>query len=270
MNELTLTPIAYIHNDFPEKFGIPRQSGLADTLSEIIFEKEYAIPEAFRNLEGFSYIWLIWGFSGNRYARTDQTTAEKQRAASSALAGSNTSREIADHAPRTEKKSDTGNSWHPTVRPPKLGGNTRVGVFASRSPFRPNPIGLSSVELIKIEYRPETGTVLIVKGADLMDGTPIYDVKPYLPYADSHPEAASGFAGQINRTYLQVHFPAELLAQIPAEKRPGLMDVLREDPRPSYQNDPKRIYGLTYGSRNIRFKVSGGELFVIDILRSGK
>ncbi|HAJ73173.1 MAG TPA: tRNA (N6-threonylcarbamoyladenosine(37)-N6)-methyltransferase TrmO [Lachnospiraceae bacterium] len=236
MNELVLKPIAYIRTDFPEKFGIPRQSGLADTVGTIVFEKEYGIREAVRGLEEFSFIWLIWGFSGNRRKSSDK---------------------------------DGSPDWRPTVRPPRLGGNTRAGVFATRSPFRPNPVGLSSVRLEKIEFRPDDGPVLIVRGADLMDGTPIYDIKPYLPYADSHPDAKGGFTDRTIQAPLRIHFPEELRVLLPEEKVSGLMDVLREDPRPSYQDDPGRIYGLSYAGRNIRFRTDGHDLYIIDITSAG-
>ncbi|MDE7245661.1 MAG: tRNA (N6-threonylcarbamoyladenosine(37)-N6)-methyltransferase TrmO, partial [Oscillospiraceae bacterium] len=189
--EHTLHVIARIHSDFPEKFGIPRQSGLVDTLrAEIVFEPEYRSPEAVRGLEEFSHIWLIWQFS--------RAVREK---------------------------------WSPTVRPPRLGGNKRLGVFATRSPFRPNPIGLSAVRLEGITPDSPDGPLLHVAGADLLNGTPIYDIKPYLPYADAHPDAASGFAGRTPRRTLQTDCPAELLASVPEEKRDALLGVLSQDPR---------------------------------------
>ncbi len=213
--------IARMHSDFPEKFGIPRQSGLAaDTVSRIVFEEEFRSSEALRGIEGFDYLWLIWEFSENR-------------------------RE----------------TWSPTVRPPRLGGNTRLGVFATRSPFRPNPIGLSSVRLLRVENEAEYGLTLVVSGADLMDGTPIYDIKPYIPYTDAHPDAAGGFAQEPDRT-LCVQFPQNLLRQIPEKYHSGLIQVLSQDPRPSYQQDGERIYGLYYGEYNIRFSVMDGVLTV--------
>jgi len=214
--------IARIHSDFHQKFGIPRQSGLAPgTEALVVFEPEYRRPEALRGLSGFSHIWLIWQFS--------EAVRE---------------------------------NWSPTVRPPRLGGNKRMGVFATRSPFRPNPIGLSSVELLSIEDHPEYGSVLRVAGADLLDGTPIYDVKPYLPHVDSHPEARGGFAGEFAEYHLEVEFPEEFLERIPEGKRAGLLEVLGQDPRPSYQRDPERIYGLSYAGFNVQFTVAGTTLTV--------
>ncbi len=217
--------IAHIHSDFPEKFGIPRQSGLVEKLqASVVFEPEYRNPAAVRGLEGYSHIWLLWQFS--------------------------------------EAVRD---GWSPTVHPPRLGGNRHMGVFATRSPFRPNPIGLSSVRLKEIEISRRLGPVLWVEGADLMDGTPIYDIKPYLPYTDSHPDAVGGFADDFVDYGLEVNFPQELLDLIPEEKREGLMGILSQDPRPSYQNDPQRIYGVAFGSQNIRFQVRDGVLTVVKV-----
>jgi len=218
--------IARIHTDFPTKFGIPRQSGLINTLKAVIvFEPEYRNPEALRGLEGFSHIWLIWEFS--------------------------------------EAVRDT---WSPTVRPPRLGGNTRMGVFATRSPFRPNAIGLSSVKLDGIELHPSLGTILHISGADMMDNTPIYDIKPYLPYTDSHPEAIGGFADPLDGYTLEVEFPDKWLQLIPEERRGALMDVLSHDPRPSYQNDQNRIYGLEFAGFDIRFLVNDNVLSIFEVV----
>lgn len=218
--------IATIMTDFSEKFGIPRQSGrVPELMGKIIFEPEYRREEAFRGLEGYSHIWLIWGFS------------------------------------KIER-----NTWHPTVRPPRLGGNKRVGVFATRSPYRPNPIGLSSVKLEKIEISSADGPVLWVSGADLMSGTPIYDVKPYLPSSDSHPDAVGGFADEKLGYSLDVDFPDELCGRIPKEKISALIAVLAEDPRPSYQNDPNRVYGFEFAGFEVKFKVENGLLSVVDIV----
>lgn len=218
--------IAYILSDFPEKFGIPRQSGLVEELEAlVVFEPEYRRPEAFRGLEEYSHIWLIWEFS----------------------------------------ESERG-EWSPTVRPPRLGGNTRMGVFATRSPFRPNPIGLSSVRLERVEEHPEYGKVLRVRGADLMDGTPILDIKPYLPHVDSHPEARGGFAGRFEHYGLQVEIPEALMDRVPEQKRKALRGILANDPRPAYQKDPERVYGMSFAGMTIRFRVCGDLLTVCEIL----
>lgn len=214
--------IARIHSEFPEKFGIPRQSGLVDDLrAEIVFEPEYRNPDALRGLEEFSHLWLIWQFS--------------------------------------KAVRDT---WSPTVRPPRLGGNTRMGVFATRSPFRPNPIGLSSVRIDRIDLHTPRGPVITVCGADLLDGTPIYDIKPYLPQADCHPEAAGGFTATHPREELEVHIADKWLERIAPDRRPGLLGVLAQDPRPSYQNDPDRVYGMEFAGYNVRFTVEGNRLTV--------
>ncbi len=231
MDDLLLHPIARIRTDLPQKFGVPRQSGLVEALEgEIIFEPEYRRPEAFRGLEGFSHLWLIWGFSQNRRA--------------------------------------PGASWSPTVRPPRLGGNTRLGVFATRSPFRPNPLGLSCVRLCAVDLDASDGPALRVSGADLADGTPIYDIKPYLPYADSRPDALSGFAPAAPEPKLTVEVPPDLLSQIPEQKRPALLGVLAQDPRPSYQDDPDRVYGLTFAGLEVRFRVAGEVLTVVELEKS--
>ena len=217
--------IAQIRSVFPTKFGIPHQSNRITSLkSTIIFEPEYRVAEAFRGLEEYDYIWLIWEFSASK-------------------------RE----------------NWSPTVRPPRLGGNIRKGVFATRSPFRPNPVGLSSVKLERIEYHPELGPVLHVSGADLMDGTPIFDIKPYLPYVDSHPDASGGFTDTIKKEKLQVEIPEELLKQIPKELREALMEVLAADPRPGYQRDPERMYGLAFAEWDIHFRVKEQVLTVCNV-----
>lgn len=219
--------IAHIHSDFPSKFGIPRQSGLVDSLKSIVvFEPEYRNPDALRGLEGFSHIWLIWEFS--------------------------------------EAVRDT---WSPTVRPPRLGGNKRLGVFATRSPFRPNAIGLSSVKLDSIEIHPEFGMVLCVSGADLMDQTPIFDIKPYIPYTDSHPDAIGGFTDSANDYLLNVDFPDQWLGMVPENRRDALLDVLAHDPRPSYQNDSTRVYGFEFAGFDVRFSVNNGVLTVCEIVK---
>ena len=217
--------IARMHSDFPEKFGIPRQSGLVDSLeSTIVFEPEYRNEDALRGLEDFSHLWIIWQFS-------------------------------------KAVKSD----WSPTVRPPRLGGNTRMGVFATRSPFRPNNMGLSSVKILGVEKTEQYGTVIRVAGADLMDGTPIFDIKPYIPYCDSHPEAAGGFTDTAGDFILKVEITPEQLAKFPQNKHEALLALLSHDPRPSYQQDADRLYGLAFSNYNIRFTVNNGVLKVHDI-----
>ena len=214
--------IARIHNDFKEKFGIPRQSGLSGELkSRIVFEPEYRNPDALRGIDGYSHLWLIWQFS--EAIRED---------------------------------------WSPTVRPPRLGGNKRMGVFATRSPFRPNPIGLSSVRLEGIEQTKDLGTVLIVSGADMLDGTPIYDIKPYVAYSDCHTDAVSGFADPVREYRLNVVFCKEMLSKVDISKQKALIQILEQDPRPSYQNDPEREYGFRFADYEIFFKVDGGTLIV--------
>ena len=221
--EHAMKVIAHIRSDFPTKFGLPRQSGLADLESVIVFEPEYRKEEALRGLEGFSHLWLIWEFS--------------------------------------EAKRD---DWSPTVRPPRLGGNRRMGVFATRSPFRPNPIGLSSVKLLGMEKTDE-GTVLHISGADLMDGTPIFDIKPYLAFTDSHPDAVGGFADERFAYKLTVEFPEALLNLIPGNKRDALFSVLEGDPRPQYIRDPERLFGFEFAGFEIRFTVKDGVLYVKEI-----
>lgn len=218
--------IAHIYTDFPEKFGIPRQSGLIDSLKgKIVFENEYRNPEAVKGLDGFNYIWLLWQFQG-----TDR------------------------------------DGWSATVKPPRLGGKKRMGVFATRSPFRPNPIGLSSVKLERIEYT-EQGPVLWVAGIDLKDGTPIYDIKPYLPFADCHPDAKEGFAEAVKEYELQVDFPAELLIKIPEEKRMAIIEVLKQDPRPSVQRSQQKEYGVAFAGFDVRFKVEEDRLRVFQVIK---
>ncbi len=224
--EHTMKVIARIHSDFPEKFGIPRQSGLVPALrARIVFEPAFRNEDALRGIEGFSHLWLIWQFS-----------------------------------------AAVRDTWSPTVRPPRLGGNERVGVFATRSPFRPNAIGLSCVRLEGVRREEGLGTVLIVSGADLMDGTPIYDIKPYLPYADAHPEALGGFAPAPKET-IAVDCPPELLQKLPEGQRAALTGVLAQDPRPPYQDDPERVYGMSFGGFAVRFRVSGGTAHVLSIER---
>ena len=219
-----LEVIARIETPFREKFGVPRQSGIADCPGRIVFEPAFRDPDAVRGLEGFSHIWLIWQF---------------------------------DRALRQ--------GWSPTVRPPRLGGNARMGVFATRSPFRPNGLGLSAVELERMEPDGPEGPVLYVRGADMVSGTPIFDIKPYLAYADSYPDAAGGFTGGDAGEMLTVDFPPELLAQFDRGQRHGLISALSADPRPRYQDDPDRVYGMAYGGKNVRFTVRDGVLTVVGV-----
>ena len=216
--------IARIRNAYDEKFGVPRQSGLAEeVLSTIVFEEKFRVAEALRGIEEFSHLWLIWGF--------DRAEREK---------------------------------WSPTVRPPRLGGNKRVGVFATRSPFRPNAIGLSCVKLTGVEKTAE-GFVLKVAGADLVNGTPIYDIKPYLPYADCRPEATGGFTDTAEKRTAEVRFTEEAAGKLNAEEKKALEAVLKEDPRPGYQDDPEREYVFGFSGKQIHFLVSGGILTVTEI-----
>ena len=222
----TISPIAYIHTDLPTKFGCPRQSGLVTTLeSKIVFEPLYRDPVAFRGMEGYTHLWLIWGFSENKR-----------------------------------------NSWASTVKPPRLGGNKRMGVFATRSPYRPNSLGLSSVKLERMEYDEKLGPVLIVTGADLMDGTPIYDVKPYLPFTDSHPDAKGGFSDAVKDYSLQVVFPENLLSTFPKSKQDAIVEVLKQDPRPQYHDDPERKYGVAFAGYDVHFTVKDGVLTVFEVV----
>ena len=216
--------IAHIENDFKEKFGIPRQSGIASAMvSRIVFEREYRNPDALRGIDGYSHLWLIWKFS------------ESER-----------------------------DEWSPTVRPPRLGGNRRMGVFATRSPFRPNPIGLSSVRLVGIEDT-ERGKVLLVSGADLLDGTPIYDIKPYLPHIDSIPDAMGGFSTEIEDYTKDVFIPVEQERKLPKALLLCLKEILAQDPRPSYIEDNNRMFGFEFDKYEIKFKVDGRCLTVISI-----
>lgn len=224
MEQHAMKVIARIRSDFPEKFGIPRQSGLVPALrAKIVFEPEYRNDDALRGIEGFSHLWLIWQFS-----------------------------------------AAVRDTWSPTVRPPRLGGNERVGVFATRSPFRPNAIGLSCVKLEGVEKTANEGSVLHVSGADLMDRTPIYDIKPYLPYADAHPDALGGFAPAAKET-VRVECHESLLAPLSPGQRSALLGVLAQDPRPQYQKDGEREYGMSFGGWSVRFCVTDGCLYVRSI-----
>lgn len=224
MFKMEIEPIARIRTDFPEKFGIPRQSGLVQELvGEVVFEGRYRNPDALRGIEGFTHLWLIWGFSEN----------------------------VRDEQPLL-------------VRPPRLGGNEKRGVFATRSPYRANNLGLSCVRLEAVVKTEDRGTVLRVRGADLMDGTPIYDVKPYIPYTDSHPEAAGGFASEPDEGVLEVSCPDALAAKL-GDKAQAVFDVLARDPRPAYHHDPSRRYEMGFAGFQVGFTVDGGVLTVREV-----
>lgn len=228
---MTITPIAHFRSAFPTKFGVPRQSGIIDELrGSIVFEPQYRNADALRGLEGFDYLWIVWEFSANR--------SKEERSAA---------------------------SWQPTVRPPLLGGNTQMGVFATRSPYRPNPIGLSSVKIDCIELTSKEGPVIHVLGADLMDGTPIYDLKPYVTYADCHPGARSGFVDERRWQELEVVFPKHLQSHFTPESLAALTRVLALDPRPQYQDNPEKVYGMPYEGYDIRFRVADGTLTIIEV-----
>lgn len=214
--------IGHIRTDFPSKFGIPRQSGLIETLKgKIILEPEYRNPQVYKGIEQFSHIWLLWEFS----------EAKKEH-------------------------------WSATVKPPRLGGKTRMGVFATRAPFRPNNIGLSCVKLDRVEQDEKDGPVLWVAGVDLLDGTPIYDIKPYIPLTDCHPEASEGYTRETKIHELKVEFPEELLNQYPEEKRQAVLGILAQDPRPTYFQDPERVYGVPFAGFDVKFRVDGDLLIV--------
>ena len=227
---MEIVPIAHFRSPLKSKFGIPRQSGLAENLTgSIVFEPPYRHLEAFRGIEDFDYLWLIWEFSGVR----------RQESGVRSL----------------------------TVRPPRLGGNIRMGVFATRSPFRPNHLGLSCVRFDRIEEHPDLGPVIYVKGADLMDGTPIYDIKPYVVYADSHPEARSGFVDQTSWKSLEVEIPEHLARLFSSSDLETLRQTLSLDPRPSYHDDAERIYGMPFGDYDVRFVVAADVVRVTDCVK---
>ena len=234
---MEIVPIAHFRSPLKSKFGIPRQSGLAATLTgSIVFEPPYRHMEAFRGMEDFDYLWLIWEFSGNSGKRKEESGKRKEESGKRLL----------------------------TVRPPRLGGNQRMGVFATRSPFRPNNLGLSCVRFDHLEEDPKLGPVIYVKGADLMDGTPIYDIKPYVVYADSHPEAKSGFVDQTAWKTLTVEIPDHLAKLFSAEDLETLRQTLALDPRPSYHDDPQRIYGMPFGDYDVRFRVEDNTVTVVE------
>lgn len=227
---MEIRPVAHFRSPLKTKFGIPKQSGLAHSLKgSIVFEPEWRTPDAIRGIDGFSYLWLIWGFSANKHE----------------AAGT-------------------------TVRPPVLGGNTRMGIWATRSPFRPNNLGLSSVKIEHIDWSDNDGPVIHVSGADLMDGTPIYDVKPYVPYADAHPDARSGFTGADKIKRLEVSIPVEVRSDMGEERCEALTEVLSLDPRPQYHKDGSRIYGMEFEDRDIRFKIDSDTVEVVSAAKISK
>ena len=229
-DNISLNIIARIRTDFPEKFGIPRQSGLVkDLKGKIIFEPEYRDVSGLKGIEGFSHLWLIWKFS-----------------------------------------KASNDKWLPTVRPPRLGGNKRMGVFATRSPYRPNPIGLSSVKIERIIESSPEGPIIEVTGADMLDGTPIYDIKPYVPYTDCHEEALGGFAEKVFDNSLTVDFPSELQKLFPEEKLSSLKAILESDPRPAYKEDSDRVYGFAFSGYEIKFTVNNNVLKVKEIIKLGQ
>lgn len=244
---MDLRIIAHARNGFSQKFGIPRQSREESCIeTHIIFTPTYRVREALRGIEEYSHLWLLWGFSEVLDRHTDLP-------------------------PNTDALTPSTNlSWSPTVRPPRLGGNKRIGVFATRSPFRPNPIGLTSVRLLRLEESKDDGLILVVSGADLMDGTPIYDIKPYLTFSDSHPQACCGFADTTQDYHLMVDIDNGLLHRLQDEGCPwtALKEILSQDPRPAYQNDPDRVYHLEYAGWNAKFKVCGTKLQVEKVSRS--
>lgn len=276
-----IEPVARFRSPFKTKFGIPRQAGLVpDLKGRIVFEPRFRSADAVRGLEGFEYIWLIWGFSGNKPQSAASSVAEPTNSAVELVEAQRTSAESLRQDQRPEKAAQRPEkaAFQATVRPPRLGGNERIGVFASRSPFRPNGLGLSSVRIESIEYDAKDsdgkpiGPVINVLGADLMDGTPIYDIKPYVTYADSHPDAVSGFVDDKEWRPLKVVFADEVTEPVEVAI-PGwtkadvaaLKEVLAQDPRPRYQNDPEKVYGMIFNDMDIRFKVDDDVLTVVEI-----
>lgn len=276
-----IEPVARFRSPFKTKFGIPRQAGLVPELKgRIVFEPRFRSADAVRGLEGFEYIWLIWGFSGNKPRSAASSVAEPTNSAVEPVEAQRTSAESLRQTQRPEKVAQRPEkaAFQATVRPPRLGGNERIGVFASRSPFRPNGLGLSSVRIEFIEYDAKDpdgkpiGPVINVLGADLMDGTPIYDIKPYVTYADSHPEAASGFVDDKEWRPLKVVFADEVTESVEVtipgwteSDAAALKEVLAQDPRPRYQNDPEKVYGMIFNDMDIRFKVDDDVLTVVEI-----
>ena len=260
--------IAHIETPYREKFGVPRQAGLVECEARVVFEPDYRVAEAVRGLEEFDYLWLIWLFHLNRNLPASGgnpgnpgNPGNDSRKDFQDFDGLDKSWKSKENLQDLRDFAQRENRWSPTVRPPRLGGNKRVGVFATRSPFRPNPIGLSCVRLLRVE----PGPVLVVQGADLVDGTPILDIKPYLSYADSHPDARSGFASSAPEAALRVVDPEDLLAKVPGELREALCQSLAQDPRPHYQDDPDRTYAMLFDRWEVRFRVKDNKLTIISL-----
>lgn len=263
---MLLVPIAIAHSPFKEKFGIPRQSGIASFVeTRLAFLPPYRNADALRGLEGFSHLWLIWGFHANKQTNANKRPNQQKESKNPISQSSERHQPTFRSFERSEKRilADK-NSWSPTVRPPRLGGNQRMGVFATRSPFRPNPIGLSSVRLLRIEDY-QDGKVLVVSGADLMDGTPIYDIKPFIPYTDNHPDAVGGFTDKVEFHHLKVNFHPQVSDSLSDTDKQVLTEILQQDPRPAYKTDSNRVYGLRFGEWDIKFTVKADTLTVIEM-----
>lgn len=258
MDKLVIEPIAYIHTDFKEKFGIPRQSSLVPELfGTIVFEEPYDDPAAIRGMEEYSHLWIIWGFSGNNGKKLKSTSA--------------------DHKPDGAGKScpdpvcsageNKGTAPVLTVYPPRLGGREKRGVFATRSPYRPNGLGLSCVKLEQVVTEGNRIKEIVVSGVDMLDGTPVYDIKPYMPYADSFPEAQGGFGQSHSSFKVKVDFPQELLERLPEEKRSAALHLLEQDPRAAYNKKPGFVYGMGFAGYDIRFTAEDDRIIVRDVLK---
>ncbi len=254
---MEITPIAHIRTDMPQKFGIPRNSFVAPHLQgRIVFEPKYAEDAAVAGLDEFSHLWLLWQFE-NGEAGGGATDIAEDAAANRAPRES--------REPRESRQTSTPPKWSPTVRPPRLGGAKRVGVFATRSPFRPNSLGLSCVKLERVESTPE-GPIIHVRGADLRDGTPIFDIKPYIPFADCHPDANGGWTDQNPWRELDVDFPEQLRACVPADKIAGIIEVLSQDPRRAgSKHEPERVYRMAFAGLDVAFTVDGDQLHVVSV-----
>ena len=266
MTELVeMRVIAHIRTDYPQKFGIPRQSGLvSEAQGRIVFEPEFANNSAVKGLEGFSHLWLLWQFENGLPGGSAQDLASDAAAAAETDSGATAATTAAAGSTAASTQPNDAFTWSPTVRPPRLGGAQRMGVFATRSPFHPNPIGLSCVRLERVELT-DAGPILHVRGADLRDRTPIFDVKPYVPYADCQPEATGGFTDQIESPSLSIIFPDDLMAKVPEEKRTAVMQVLEQDPRPVGKRTLGRVYEVAYAGMRVSFVGEADELTVTSV-----